>query len=611
MPALMFSNAVENQSTGTGALLICPNIEDAEGRFAYALRLANENMLGFSTVLQVSEPATASELAGNVHLLPVRAARICPSCLRGRGIGRVGCELRFADACPWHNCWLVDSCEKCGNRLTWARSSLCRCACGHLLAGERIVMAPPAVVRLSASLEAAALGRGRCEIPVLQGLSVEACFRLVQLLGAYATHADTTTPQKIAQADALSVSWNVSSVAAEILDTWPRGFFKLLDQLSKASGATGSLSRVFRGFYKALYGAFLEKEFHFLRKAFEEYLTEHWTGALGGRNRRLPDDVLAQAAWIPAKLAADEMGVSLRQLQLLFNEHELGLRERTTVSGRTFRVVRRSDVEQLKRTFAKKQPLEQVAIRLGLTTTRLAGLLPYLIDSRVTPARPGTPWIIPASWVQEWENFASGLRTVPRRNHTAVEDVLRFRAWSNKQVAGLLAAARSGHVAVMGRSPSPGLAGVLICSKSLKQWERALPQLHRADVSIPRAAVLLKVKQQVAYHLVRRELLHTQLIRGARRNERRVTSEALLSFSDNYVFGREIAKCLRRSPRRTARLLDELGIRPCAGPGVDQGRQLLYRRDDRLRGLMLSGTEESDGFVLRTSSANTRKSHDL
>jgi hypothetical protein len=99
-------------------------------------------------------------------------------------------------------------------------------------------------------------------------------------------------------------------------------------------------------------------------------------------------------------------------------------------------------------------------------------------------------------------------------------------------------------------------------------------------LTVPEVARVLAIKQEVAYFLIRRGLLGADRVRGARRPEWRVSREQLADFQRDYVFAREIAARRGASPRSTMVWLAAVGRRPCSGPGVDGGRQALYRRSD-------------------------------
>jgi hypothetical protein len=59
-----------------------------------------------------------------------------------------------------------------------------------------------------------------------------------------------------------------------------------------------------------------------------------------------------------------------------------------------------------------------------------------------------------------------------------------------------------------------------------------------------------------------------------------VTHDELQRFSTTYIFGRDLAKSLATSSRSLATKLNDLGVSPVAGPGIDSCRQLVFRRSD-------------------------------
>ena len=89
----------------------------------------------------------------------------------------------------------------------------------------------------------------------------------------------------------------------------------------------------------------------------------------------------------------------------------------------------------------------------------------------------------------------------------------------------------------------------------------------------------LEVKQEVVYALALSGLLETVARHAGRRAEQRISAAGLDGFQRRFVFGRDVAEMLRRSPRATAAFLASEGVVPVAGPGIDACRQLVFRRD--------------------------------
>ena len=318
-------------------LLLRPSPLEAEGPNSYRMRLADSNMLPFSAIEQEDMYGTEDDTTATQPFLRWicmqdtavwlhRRARWCPRCLGDHGFGRVGWELLFADACTTCGSWLVDVCHQCGVPVTWCRPSMTRCRCNANLCDTPSSAAPQAVVRLSQSMEQLALGLPETEIPELKRLSPLQCSRLVRLLGVYGSSQHARAPQKIATAEALNISWTVSTVAAEILASWPAGLHHMLDRQSKLAAGqanSGRLPGVFGGFYRALYGAFKDPKFDWVRTAFEDYIAGHWSGAMGRRNLRMPDSLWSRLNWVPISAAASQTGLSKRRILELIEQNEL------------------------------------------------------------------------------------------------------------------------------------------------------------------------------------------------------------------------------------------------------------------------------------------------
>lgn len=65
----------------------------------------------------------------------------------------------------------------------------------------------------------------------------------------------------------------------------------------------------------------------------------------------------------------------------------------------------------------------------------------------------------------------------------------------------------------------------------------------------------------------------------------------LEEFQRRYIWGRDIARLLGRSPRAVSEFQLADGVRPVAGPGVDNCRQIVFKRDDVDKRLRRNGFE--------------------
>ncbi|MCW2313712.1 hypothetical protein [Rhodoferax antarcticus] len=577
------------------ALLVHPERGADEGPSGYRHRLASANFLTFKDLNDLEMIGEVDAMsayrnnpqvgAGNFDPWVRKYSRFCPACLKTGQTWLVGWELLFADACPACGSWLVDTCSVCVANVNWHRANLHRCDCGHFLKAESFSSAPPALTRLSRAFQKVALRLASTELPIFNGLQLEQCGRLVRLLGSYGNGDGGRLPQKTGQVDTLKMSWPISTMAAEILDSWPLGFHRLLDtlRLQSSPAPQGKLPSAFGGFYSALYKGFKDSQFAFLRTEFENYLSQHWSGAIGKRNLRLKETVLKTMAWIPASQACHLLGISRRRLNDLIEQGQVQGQVRTTDGNRNFIVVLRADVQKLSPTMDDGVPLADAARRLGFSKQRLLALLPIICPDAKKLGAQGCPWAIPVASVETWENLIQRQVAIeqPDSKNVAFAHLLRYWPWTDDQIADLLVAIFSNEVTPIGAiRTTSGIGTLVLAVDQVDKWFSGKQKAICAEVTIPELALRMGVKQEVAYSLVRSGLMQATVRKVGRRNEQRVKLTHLEEFERRYVYGRDIAKLLGRSPRATADFLLSEEVHPVTGPGVDHCRQLLYMRDD-------------------------------
>ncbi|MCW0234747.1 MAG: TniQ family protein [Ferrovibrio sp.] len=125
-----------------------------------------------------------------------------------------------------------------------------------------------------------------------------------------------------------------------------------------------------------------------------------------------------------------------------------------------------------------------------------------------------------------------------------------------------------------------GLAALLLDERVFRRARAAGPS------TIPEAAVKLGVKEQVGYHLVNREILGCGRVPG--QNGRRVGDADIVAFHAAYVIPRQLGLDEGRYRGWTSEQLVAEGLVPVSGPGVDGGRQFVFRRQDVERSSLFS-----------------------
>lgn len=577
----------------------------------YLARLAQANVLSVSALQTLIDdavidvPAELQEFQQIRGALITRWVRYCPQCLGQRKIWRLGWELRFADACAGCGCWLLDTCHVCGARQTWRRSALEFChQCGADLVATTSREAPNSLQRLSQALEACwTTDAAPSSVRILEGIGIEEAIQVVRLLGAYGGWDGGRVPQKVLDVDRLDVSWTISTVAAEILCAWPDGFHELLGRLQRYADAhaSGRLRGAFGGLYAAIYRGLRAPAFEFLRAAFEGFVAQSWTGAIGRRNRRLDTSVLARMTWVPARAARRMFGVSASQLDRLIADGHVVSVTRSSLTGREFQMVRKEDVERGRRNREDFVTLAVAAKHLGLKRQRLSRILPVLCPEAAKDATQGVPWHIPRSWLDAWLDRLAMYTSVIAVDTTSLVTIgerLRFGGANDDEIARIVLALQCDEldgVGVVGSTRA--IPSVILRRDDVRRLiDQRVPEGAASWLRVQDVAEILAVKQEVAYYWVRAGLLRSQEFRERGRQVRKVNVADVHAFQQRYVLARDIARKAGISPKHLVRQLRDAGVGPVSGPGIDQGRQVLFEIEavDRLSGLQCEARSRSD-----------------
>lgn len=571
-------------------ILILPEALPMEGPKAFRLRTLEANLVHGSLSALLDEDSEFSNIRTEkfgVNDWIFRLCRWCPHCLLqdAPSYGRIGWEIRFADACAACGHWLIDRCSTCGHHVPWSRSQYANCRCGSPLQKSASTLAPRALVDLCKGLELRSIGQATDALSILNELSLHQCLQLVRWLGTYGALAPQRAPQKLMTSDLISISWPVSTLAAEIIGNWPKGFFRLLDQLKSAADTSngGSLQRTFQGFYHALYSVFKGPEFIWLRQAFEDYVAEHWHGSIGRRNRRLYDRVINKMEWVPAAVAAQQLGISVAAIQKISSQGQIDVRRYETSSGRSFSKVSRTSLNNLAATGSLAAvTLLDAAKSLGFKRQRLLSLLP-LICPNAFKLEPTNVWMIPESWLAEIFSIIQqlpALQSAPNNQWVTLDWLFRYEAPNEAAMGALINALRHRTLQGVRYKDSARLSQIhLVRSEVQAIWSNMVstPTKH---LSLMEVATRLHIKQEVAYAITRSGLLEARLMKVGRRQSLWVSPAALERFSNNFVFARDLAAQLQTSSLAITKTLKNLDVSPVAGPGIDSCRQLVFRASD-------------------------------
>lgn len=591
-------------------LLLRPFPQRDEGPQGYLLRLAETNFLTLRDLVQfdvrfdvtslqahrlLPDPAldpglythverVAAQMDGGGRNWNRQQSRFCPHCLNESPVWRAPWELMFYDACPLHGNWLIDQCSSCNQPLRWSRERLLRCPCGADVRAENTSPAPLAVQRLSAELAFPMIGwpvHSEFALPLLQGMSIPEMQRLIRFFGGYLDPAAGAKPLKLHRAGSMSVSWPVTSLAAETLRDWPQAFHATLSHLQSTN--TGE-KRDLRGFlhhaYHYLYHGLSGKVYDLVRAAFEAWLAEHWQGGLAKRNRRLTSELLAKVQWIPGSVACDQLGISKARLQGLIREGLIEGQTFISTTQRKFMMVRRDQLDRIREKLSGEMTMTAAMEALGLGKVRMRRTLRLLFRSaRRVNDSSFMPWSVPRSDVEALLAIGTDLPVVgiPEEQQVSLAHVLRFWNWSAEEVVTLVEAVKSGRIDLQARCDSArGITGWVFEISQLRSWQLGLNNARSNWLSTPEAALALNINQEVAYWLTKNGFLETEKLGGGKGAGYRIHRQEIERFRQRYIFCREIAAKTGHSSRKIKGLLERRGIYPISGESTERCRLLVY-----------------------------------
>ncbi|KAI5915566.1 hypothetical protein [Thauera sp. 2A1] len=286
--------------------------------------------------------------------------------------------------------------------------------------------------------------------------------------------------------------------------------------------------------------------------------------------------------------ASDQLALTRGSVKKLIRAGRLAGRV-ATAGRRCFTAIAPEAVAAYRSLRTASLTTSEVRLEFGLSRDRFrelcqAGILPVLEGRHQTDQ---AVWRIDRSRLdmlkRQLDDAVNVSPTEATRNVISLATACRTRLMEG-ELALTLKAILDGRLPVIARREGLALIPSLVISADnhlqLRDEWRAK---QSRSISVMEAAAHMAVKQEVAYHLIRRGLLQTTTTSGPRRRNQRVPIEQLQAFEAKYVWLRELALGAGTSPKHLRTLLEKEGIRPIAGPGIDGCRQTLFNRES-LRG---------------------------
>lgn len=515
--------------------------------------------------------------------------RWCPACISESAHLHGEWGLKLCCACVTHRVMLCDQCPSCGALQRLERSELCRCVCGYSLTRAKTYTVAKPLLDLHQILHDSILAKN-------MAMSMAAWVRLVKYLGPFDTNPLERTPGQVAGMHRLSVAVALTSGAANILTNWPVNFVALLGRIREALPTATHIGEAFGPLYRILYRDLHDPAFTFLRNEFEAYLHENWFGLLGRRNRRLKLETVDSHAHKPVDTVAHLAGISSTMMRHFVKTGMITGNVVHHPSGRITWAISTDAAAIAAKYVSGGSTLRMSALNLGLPRHRVRELIDAgLIRQSINPRQAGAAaWLLSNADIDLLAAVGSQTRSIAETADRLVSISSILKAWRlrDSEFPALMRSLLSGEINVYGRAPDKiGISGTLLAADEVRTWLIRLRVRTEAWFSIDGAAIQLGIKQQVAYELATRGLLHTIREEKNGKTSLRIPHEAILEFQRHYVSLIEIAAYQGRSSRK---VLVTIFASAVCGPKIDGARQYFFRREDVAKLLLASVVEESD-----------------
>lgn len=534
--------------------------------------------------------------------LTLHRRRACPRCLAEAARHRAVWDLTVAAVCPVHHLRLIEACPRCKAKLRWTGPSIDMCSCGHRLAeGAGAMSVDPADVRALSTVHAmlrrspdddGLLG----ELPrELVRLGADGFLTLIFGLG-WLEDGGVGLPRPALLGRTGADLNRLLTRGHSIALGWPGAFHDLLGRTRADAARRPGRYGARKEFGPVLGWATSLDPSSSLGELVGSEIARFARGCpdLFSRMEELrsgrPDDL------VTLQRASRRLGRSVVRVHGILARH--GLADERESGGRGApRPLAWKAVEQVAQSQGRLLDGRALAARLACGRKTLAALA----QADVLPCATGAAAELAGGKVwdeREVDVFLASheARCVARR----VTDELNFpealRSLRQSGVApGASVAALLGRLTpVRVARGERGLRRIIYDRADLETMIRAAHSGE--DVSIPRAAIELGLKQEVVYGLARSGHLRT-VTDGPAKGRRLEPGELERFRLTYYVPGSTAAG--RGAASRT---LLAAGLAPVSGPSIDRARQYVFLRSDVLS-LRDSGSRLLSDLIGRAGAA--------
>lgn len=516
--------------------------------------------------IELADPTPANDL-----FRLYRYRRVCPMCLEEAVYHRQSWSIALLPHCNVHRFRLVDRCPACGKSLQHICSATNLCSCGYDLRYWRSEMLSE-LCGLERIIHAMAANQSfdAASCPPLHYLSLGTIQRLSLLVGSYAAYPSLSKPRKVAIRSDVCVAARVLEAANIVMTDWPKGLDALIEKTIDAD--EHHIQQHFGYLYRAIYRDLREAEFDFLRDALDDYIQRRWDGLVTSKNRWQSENLRQNPRYLSSKRTQQLTRVSRKKCRAWVTQGKVDGLVRPIACGRRQVLIVANQLSVV-RELADNLNLSDAASILGLPKRRLRELLlAGVIDGHHD--QRGCAWQIdeasPRVFVQQLQRVA--IYKPSSGDCQSLESVLRHSMTADFTFVDFIRACLEGVIRCYA-APNLKLLDLKICKNSFDSWLAT----RSSGISVPEVAEYLNIKQEVAYHLVKKGLIHSQT--GGRTGSR-VTVADIATFQRDFCLARDLALAWGVSPRTLIADLQKKNIVPVTGRDIDGCRQYVFLRED-------------------------------
>ena len=537
------------------------------------------------------------------YIIRPQLVKVCPGCLRESVYVRKIWELTLVTSCPIHKCLLLDHCPNCARRLPYNRKTVSCCTCNFDWRGvhpKRIKS-----VELATSRQIYALcnlpGSIYCTSeeakhnPIYTLRLLDFTLALFFIASQYKAILCTGVKRRI---DTQGKCFNFPMTNAEIhqllckgfsaYDNWPINFFAFLDwrrEQGRNSKYTKGLSRDFAEYKYVLYKQLDSPSLHFIREAFEEYLSARWCGGYASNIKRINEAARQKARYISFNDAVKVLKVGRNGLKALIAEGRINAIVRH-VGKTNMTLIELRQINELRAQLEQLLSVTQAKNMLGIDREHMPELLKHnLLRLHLHPTDQSNPYRYNR---QEINDLLLNIKArIPQRSSMRGSEKISFtialRSFRNHGVGlgQVVKLVLDGKISPCAMKASCGLGGLIFYESDVANYQRLLVRRIVNDtVKVGEAARILGLQKTLAYFLINIGLLRANRVAIGKQRILFITTKSIDKFSSDYILPATLAVPLHTSPAYLTKLLIAEKVKPVSGPTIDKGRWNIFRRRD-------------------------------